>query len=178
LKRSAAEPLILEHLRRRPHDTAEEVATAVGCSVGLVAESAAWKANRQRLRVAAKEGRDPKAVRLDPRIVTAAGGSVRTQYHAAEEDEEAIDKEVDRRQQALAERIGEYLKEHPEATPQEVAQALGCTAGEVERRQTVLNRLIADQVESAEQDEGGKYAPGKPKRRPGDLPPRQVPRRV
>ena len=178
LKRSAAEPLILEHLRRRPHDTAEEVATAVGCSVGLVAESAAWKGNRQRLRVAAKEGRDPKAVRLDPRIVNAAGGSVRTQYHASEEDEETIDKEVDRRQQVLAQRIGEYMKQHPEATPQKVAQALGCTAGEVERRQTVLDRLIADQVESAEQDEGGKYAPGKPKRRPGDLPPRQVPRRV
>lgn len=178
LKRSATQPLILEHLRRRPHDTAEEVATAVGCSVGLVAESAAWKANRQRLRVAAKEGRDPKAVRLDPRIVNTAGGSIRTQSHASEEDEEAIDKEVDRRQQVLAERIGEYLKQHPKATPQEVAQVLGCTAGEVERRQTVLDRLVADQVESAEEDAGGEYSARKPKRRPGDLPPRQVPRRA
>ena len=170
LKRAAAEPLILQHLRRRPHDTTGEVATAVGCSVGLVAESAAWKANHQRLRVAAKEGRDPKAVRLDPRIVNEAGGSARTQYHASEEDEGAIDEEVDRREQVLAQRIGEYLKQHPEATPQEVAQALGCTAGEVERRQAVLNRLIADQTESTDEDGGGKYIEKKEGRPQDDKP--------
>jgi len=178
LKRAAAEPLILQHLQRRPHDTAEEVAAAVGCSVGLVAESATWQANRQRLRVAAKEGRDPKAVRLDSRIVNEAGGSLRAQHHASEENEGAADEEVERRQQVLAQRIGEYLKQHPAATPAEVAQALGCTAGEVERRQAVLDRLIADQVEGADEDEGGEYSARKPKRRPGDLPPRQVPRRV
>lgn len=178
LKLAAAEPLILQHLRRRPHDTVAEVARAVGCSVGLVAGSAAWKANRQRLHVAAREGRDPKAIRLDTRIVNEAGGSTRAQYHASEGDEETIDEEVDRQEQVLTQRIGEYLKQHPKATPQEIAQTVGCTAGEVERRQTVFNRLVAEQIESAEEDDGGRYAARKSKRRPGDLPPRQVPRRV
>jgi hypothetical protein len=144
----------------------------------LVAGSAAWKANRQRLRVAAKEGRDPKAVRLDTRIVNEAGGSSRTQHHASEGDEEAVDEEVDRQEQVLTQRIGKYLKQHPRSTPQEIAQALGCTAGEIERRQAILDRLVAEQVESSDEDEGGRYSAKKPKRRPGDLPPRQVPRRV
>ena len=178
LKREAVEPKILEHLVRRPHDTAEEVSEAVGCSIGVVAESGAWKANQLRLRIAAKEGRDPKAVRLSPQVTTAAGADIETQRHAWEEDEAALDEKINSRQQALAEKIGEYLKEHPDAKPQAVAQAVGCTAGEVERRQIVLNRLMAQQAESAEEDEGGKYSPEKRKRRPGDLPPRQVPRRV
>ena len=157
MKRDVAEPLIREHVLRRPHDTAEEVAKATGCSVGLVAKSAAWKANQARLKVAAKEGRDPKAVKLDLRTVNVAGGSTQTQKHAAEEDEEALDAKIDQREQDLSWQIGDYLKRHPDATPQEVARAIGCTAGEVERRQAALEQLIADQADNAEEDGGGKY---------------------
>jgi len=157
LKRAAVEPLILQHLRRRPYDTAKEVSTAVGCSVGVVGESPPWKANRLRLRIAAQEGRDPKAIRSNTEFVNKAGGSARAQSHDSAEDKEAIDEEVDRREQVLAQRIGEYLKQHPDATPREVARALSCTAGEVERRQAALEQLSAGQDESAKEDGGGRY---------------------
>ena len=39
MKREVAEPMVLGHLGRRPHDTAEDVAEAVGCSTGVVKES-------------------------------------------------------------------------------------------------------------------------------------------
>lgn len=154
VKRDAAEGLILQHLARRPHDTAAEVAAAVGCSVGLVAESKAWRANRRRLEIAEKEGRDPKAVKLDVRAVTEVGGGRRAQMHAFRAAQEAQDAEIDAREKELFRRIGDYQAEHPDATPQEVARALGCTAGDVERRQAMLERLLAEQSESAE-EEGG-----------------------
>ncbi|HUT58107.1 MAG TPA: hypothetical protein VNA25_09695 [Phycisphaerae bacterium] len=178
MRRGVAEPLIREHLLRRPHDTAEEVAEATGCSVGLVAESAAWKANQDRLKVAAKEGRDPKAVKLDLRTVNAAGGNIQTQKHAAEEDEEALDTEIDKREQDLGRQIGDYLKHHPDATPQEVARALCCTAGEVELRQAALEQLIADQAENAEEDGGGKYIEKKEGLPQDGKPPKRFRKRV
>jgi hypothetical protein len=165
VKRDVAEGLILQHLVRRPHDTAEEVAAAVGCSVGLVAESAAWRANRRRLEIAEKEGRDPKAVKLDVRAVTEVGGGKQAQMHASREAQEAQDAEIDAREKELFRRIGEYQAKHPDAAPQEVARALGCTAGDVERRQAMLERLLADQAESAEEEDGAEKF-GKRKGRP------------
>jgi len=178
VKRDVAEGLILQHLVRRPHDTAEEVAAAVGCSVGLVAESPAWRANRRRLEIAEKEGRDPKAVKLDVRAVTEVGGSKRGQMHASREAQEAQDAEIDAREKELFRRIGEYQAKHPDAAPQEVARALGCTAGDVERRQAMLERLLADQAESAEEEDGAEKF-GKRKGRPdGENRQRWIRRRV
>ena len=154
-KREVAESLILERLKRRPHDTAEEVAQAVRCSVGLVAESPAWQANQKRLKIAAKEGRDPKAVNLDPTVMNVAGGKWSGQMHEAHREKEIRDDEIDRRERELFQRIGDYQKEHPKAAPQEVARAVECTAGDVERRQAMLNRLAAEQAESQKED-GGK----------------------
>jgi len=165
VKRTVVELLILRHLVRRPHDTAREVAAAVGCSVGLVAESKAWRANRRRLQIAAKEGRDPKAVKLDVRAVTEDGGSERVQRHAFREAQEAQDAEMDAREKELFGRIGEYQAKHPGATPQEVARALGCTVGDVERRQAMLERLLAEQSESAQEETGAERF-GKRKGRP------------
>jgi len=165
VKRDVAEGLILQHLVRRPHDTAEEVAAAVGCSVGLVAESPAWRANRRRLEIAEKEGRDPKAVKLDVRAVTEDGGNRQAQMHAFREAQEAQDADIDAREKELFRRIGEYQAAHPDAAPQEVARALGCTAGDVERRQAMLERLLAEQSESAEEEDGAEKF-GKRKGRP------------
>ena len=63
-------------------------------------------------------------------------------------------------------RIGEYEAEHPDAEPGEVARALGCTAGDVERRQAMLERLLAEQAGSAE-EEGDGADTHRPQGRPG-----------
>jgi hypothetical protein len=165
IKRKAAEGLILQHLARRPHDTAEEVAAAAGCSVGLVAQSPGWRANRNRLQIAEKEGRDPRAVNLDTRAVTEDGGDEGGQVHAFQEDQEAQDAEIDACEKELFQRIGEFQAKHPDAAPKDIAQALGCAVGDVERRQAVLDRLLAEQSESAKEENGaerfGKRKDGK-----------------
>ncbi len=161
VKRDVALPLILDHLKRRPHDTAKEVASAVGCSVGTVAESPAWRENQKRLKQAKLERRDPKAIKLDERAckgLNAAGLDPGRQKSEARRQEEAHDKEIDERERALHERIGEYQKGHPDATSQEVAKAVGCTAGEVERRAATLEQLAKEQTESARKDGGGRLA--------------------
>ena len=156
LKREVAESLVRDHLLGRPHDTAQEVANAVGCSVGVVAESAAWKANRIRLRTAEKEGRDPKAVELDVKTVSEAGGRLEAQRHEAEGRQQALDDEMDQRERELFKQIDEYQKEHPDTTLQQIAAAIGCTAGDIERRQAMLDKLTAEQDASAKEDAGGR----------------------
>jgi hypothetical protein len=161
LSRKAAEPLIRQHLLRRPNDTAEEVAKAVGCSKGLVAESLAWKENRAAAQKD-KRGRTPKAVELHEEVINADGGHSRRQSHAFRDAQDEVDEAIDREERALDMRIGAYLIEHPKASVQDIARAVGCTAGAVERRQAVLDRLIAQQVKS-QAEEGGESA-GKGKR--------------
>ncbi|HUU10208.1 MAG TPA: hypothetical protein VM431_06665 [Phycisphaerae bacterium] len=155
MKREVAEPLILDHLLRRPHDTVEDVVKAIGCSVGVVAESPPWRANQERLKRAKREGKDPKAVKLNVKALTEAGGHRRSQGHESKRQQEARDEEIDQRERELFWRIGEYEKAHPQATPKEIALAVNCTAGDVERRQALLDRLAAEQAGSAREDAGG-----------------------
>lgn len=152
MKREVAEPLIADYLQRRPHDTAEEVATTVGCSVGVVAESPVWELNQCRLKTAKSQGVDPKAIKLTEEAVNAAGGSKMTQLHDARQRSQRTDAEIDEQQKELYRRIGDFENDHPGATPEQVASALGCTAGEVERRQATLERLEAEQAESERED--------------------------
>ncbi|MBI5865873.1 MAG: hypothetical protein HZB38_15500 [Planctomycetes bacterium] len=152
MKREVAEPLIAQHLMQRPHDTAAQVAEKVGCSVGVVAESEAWKRNQTRLDGARKLGVDPKAVDLGYR----QGGEWKdgTELIPDERSADPADMAAEREEE-LFRRIGEYEKDHPDATPEQVARALrdfGCTAGDVERRQAVLNRLIAQQSDDHQED--------------------------
>jgi len=178
VKRDVAEEQILQHLKSRPYDTAKEVAAAVGCSVGLVANSPAWRANQCRLKTAEKEGRDPKAVEIDLGTVTKAGGSHRAQMHAFREAQGAQDAEIDAREKELFRQIEEYQAKHPDAAPQEIARALGCTAGDVERRQALLEQLLAEQCESAEEEDGAERF-GKRKGQPdGQNRQKWIPRKV
>lgn len=151
-KRAAVEPLIAEHLSRRPHDTAAEVAAAVECSIGVVAESKAWKLNQRRLKEARKTGVDPKAIKLNEKAVNAAGANHSRQMRDHKQQAEALDDEIDGRDRALNERIAKYVKDHPDATPDEVGRAVGCTAQDVERRQAELDRLVADQNDDRKED--------------------------
>lgn len=151
-KRKVAEPLIAQHLMKRPHDTTQEVKDAVGCSVGVVAESPAWKLNQQRLKIAKQQDVDPKAIKLDEKAINAAGGDRMTQLHDHRRQDDAMVDELDQRGRELSQRIGEYQKDHPDATPQEVASALSCTAGDVECRQTMLSKLAAEQAEDGKED--------------------------
>lgn len=152
MKREVAEPLILQHLMQRPHDTAAEVAEKVRCSVGVVGESTAWRLNQRRLELARKQGVDPKAVNLAYQNdgQSQDGMGRRPDGRSADPADEAAEREEE-----LFRRIGEYMRDHPDATPEQVAKALrefGCTAGDVERRQAVLNRLIAQQSNDHQED--------------------------
>ncbi|MGF1633498.1 MAG: hypothetical protein ACFCVE_06570 [Phycisphaerae bacterium] len=72
MTQAEAEPLVRRHLRRKPKLTAKDLAGLVGCSVGLVAKTAAWK-RRSAIR-RAEAARGPKAVALSDKLlrVTAA----------------------------------------------------------------------------------------------------------
>jgi hypothetical protein len=137
---------VLEHLVRRPHDTAAEVAAAVQCGVGTVAEAPAWKLNRRRLEIARKCGIDPIGIALNERAVNEAGGSASAQARSHREATASLDESIDAQDQTLNGRIGAYQQDHPDATPQQVAAAVGCTAGEVERRQAMLTQLASEQA--------------------------------
>lgn len=152
MKREIAEPMIAHCLQQRPHDTAEQIAAAVGCSVGVVAGSAWWKLNQKRLRMARVSGADPKAIALDERAINAAGGSIARQSHDHRQQAATLDDEIDAREQELVRQIGEYQRAHCNATPQQIAAALGCSAGDVERRQASLSQLIAEQSDDHEED--------------------------
>jgi hypothetical protein len=152
VKREVANALILDHLKRKPHDTVAEVADAVKCSEGLVAESPAWRVTRERLKTARREGKDPKAVKLDLKAVNLAGGTKDSQVHRQREEQETRDVEVDARERELFRRIGEYQKANPTKSAHEVASALKCTAGDVERRQAMIDRLKAEQQKNARED--------------------------
>ncbi|UCE61591.1 MAG: hypothetical protein JSU63_07540 [Phycisphaerales bacterium] len=152
IKREVAHPLIATHLMKRPHDTAKEVARAVSCSIGVVSESPAWKMNRRRLQDAKRQGIDPTAVKLDEKTVNAVGGSRMTQLHDHRQQADKTDAELDRRDKELFARIGEFEKSHPQATTQQIAAGVGCTAGDVERRQATLNQLAAEQNQDHQED--------------------------
>jgi hypothetical protein len=156
MKREVAAPLILKHLLQRPHDSAKEVAVAVECSVGVVVESDAWKANQSRLRIAAQEGRDPKAVRLNLAAVNESGGGGQPQRHASREDEAARDDAIDRHEETLFGQIGEYIRQNPAASTKQIVLAVKCSAGDVERWRATVGQLAAEQDESAGEDDGGK----------------------
>ena len=95
-KPEVVEPMIADHLKRRPHDTVREVKEAVGCSAGLVCESKAWKINQERLRLAQMSGVDPSAVKLNEKAISAAGENPRTQKHEHKAQAAALDEELDR----------------------------------------------------------------------------------
>ncbi|MGD8452213.1 MAG: hypothetical protein PVJ57_10380 [Phycisphaerae bacterium] len=159
VKREIAEQQIMQHLIRRPHDTAEEVRCAVGCSKGVVTESPAWKANQKRLKaasdLAATTGKDVDPIALDLQdYLSPAGDNAGSQLRAHREAAEAADDALDQREQELFRRIAEYRSNHPNATPQEVAKGVGgdCTAGDVERRQAQLDKLVQEQADSDNED--------------------------
>ena len=151
VKRAAAEQQIMKHLIRRPHDTIEDICKAVGCSAGVVAESPAWKANRKRLKAARALGVDPIA--LDLRDYLSLGGdNAGSQLRAHRDAQEAIDDAIDQKDLELYRKIAEYEQTHPNATPQETAGGVGCTAGDVERRRSQLARLAQEQRDSDGED--------------------------
>lgn len=168
VNRAAAEQQIMKHLNRRPHDTIEDIRKAVGCSAGVVAESPAWKANRKRLKaareLAAKTGKDVDPIALDLQdYLSPAGDNAGSQLRAHRDAQEAVDGAIDQREQELYRRIAEYERKHPNATPQEVAKGVGCTAGDVERRQSQLDKLVQEQADSDGEDNANIEAQ-KPKR--------------
>ncbi|NQU26016.1 MAG: hypothetical protein HQ567_32415 [Candidatus Nealsonbacteria bacterium] len=164
VKRREAENLIAGHLIRRPHDTANAVSEAVGCSKGVVIESPGWKANRRRLKDARAQGKDPIALPLAD-YLTPAGDSPAAQCRDQKRQQEAQDEEIDARERDLSQRVGEYRTEHPKASLSEVARAVGCTAGDVEHRQAELERLIAAQKDSQQEDDYPPNGERDPRRR-------------
>lgn len=155
-QRAVVEPLVWQHLLRRPHDTATEVAEAAQCSTGMVVSTPGWQLNQQRLKVARKLGIDPKAIKLNECSITQAGSAPGSQLRHHRAQIEQLDTEIDAREESLYQQIAEYQRAHPEATAQQVAAALrdaGCTPGDVERRQALLNRLAAEQADDALEDQ-------------------------
>jgi len=152
MKREVAEPRIAEHLGRRPHDTAEEVSDEVGCSVGVVGESKWWKLNQMRLEIARSAGVDPIAIKLDEHVVNEAGAGVGKQQRDHRETAAATDDAIDARERELYARIGQYERDHKNATAEQTASAVGCTTAEVQQRQTVLDQLRAEQTDSELED--------------------------
>jgi len=173
IKRATMEPRIADHLAARPHDTAQETADAVRCSVGLVAESKAWKLNQRRLSEATISGCDPMAVSLNLESVNASGYAHGKQVRESREEAEAIDDEIDERQQELNTLIGEYEKANPSATTQEVARAVGCTSGVVESRNAAIKRLASEQEACSRED-----SPANGPATDHDTPPKQVRKQV
>ncbi len=170
INRAAVEQQILEHLVRHPHDTAVGVAVAAGCSVGVVCMSPAWKANRKRLRAAkelkAKSGKSVDPIALDLQdYLTDAGDAPAAQLREHRRAQEAIDAEIDQRDRELYRQIAEYERQHPNATPQQVARALGCTAGDVERRRLWIDRLTREQPRSGAADDPKSPRPRRHRRR-------------
>lgn len=151
MKRSVANPLIAAHLCRRPHDRVADVVTEIGCSIGLVAESPAWKANQLRLLDAKNRNCDPIALPLEE-YLSAGGSSPISQRHSYRAAHESRDDELDAQEKVLFARISEFFKSNPEATDHEAAAAIGCTARDVERRQAILDRLTREQAESERED--------------------------
>jgi len=154
--RAVAEQQIMEHLIRRPYDTVEEVCRAVGCSEGLVAESPAWRANRKRLKAAkelqAKTGKHVDPIALDLRdFLNSAGDNRYSQLHEHRRMQEVTDVEIDEQSRELYRLIAEYEQQHASATPQQIAKAVGCTAGDVERRRLMLDKLVQAQAGDAAQ---------------------------
>lgn len=158
MKREDAHPLIARHLSGKPHMTVKEVASVVGCSTGVVGESPAWRVNRKRLKDAKTKNKDPIALPLEDYLAEAGDDSKGGQIHGARLAEEERDNNIDARDQELFKRIGEYKKSHPDADTTAIAKAVGCTAGDVERRQAAIDRLTKEQAA----DEQVAHMPNKP----------------
>jgi len=155
LKLEVAEPLIFTYLQDHPKATAEDVKNELqrktrGGSTGLVKKSNAWKANQRRLEDAKQNKKDPIALSLQDYHIE-AGQERGAQINNHRQHQAELDEEIDKQEQELFRRIGEYQEEHPESEPQQIAKAVGCTAGDVERRQTIMNRLITEQVADEDQ---------------------------
>jgi len=164
MKRQVAFPLIAEHLCRRPNDSILEVKAAVGCSVGMVAKSPAWKANQVRLKQAMKQGKEIMALPLSD-YLTASGDDDQRQNRDHKETQAALDDALDEQERETNRKIGEYKSAHPEADDEEVASAVGCTAREVERREAVLLSLAKEQRDSQREDDPPADDPQKPRKR-------------
>ena len=124
MKRQVAEPLIAQHLARRPHDKAAEVAQTVGCSTGVVAESKAWKLNQTRLRMAKKQGVDPVAIRLDEKTISEAGRDPTTQGHDHDIRQEVTDDLIDQQTREIDAKVGGYRQKYPDASVEEISREL------------------------------------------------------
>jgi len=144
IPRDRAEQIIARHLMARPHDSVREVAEAAGCSVGLVSESWAWKANRARLRQARVEAKDPIAISLKD-YLTKVGDSPASQRRAATDAQTDRDDKIDQRESELFALIGEVRQRKPDAPVQAVAKEVDCMARDVERYDSQLARLQAEQ---------------------------------
>lgn len=151
VNRAVAEQQIMAHLIRRPHDTTRDIRKAVGCSAGVVTGSPAWRANQKRLKAARAQGVDPIALDLRD-YLSPAGDNAGSQLRAHRNAQEAMDDAIDQKERELFRKIAEYAKTHPSATPQEIARGVGCTAGDVERRQSQLDRLAQQQADSDGED--------------------------
>ncbi len=143
-KRKVAEPLIAEHLTRKPYDTAQQVSDAAGCSKGVVIESPAWKANQKRLKDSRHRGKDPIALQLSDYLTT-DNENKSGQMHGHTLREEALDAEIEQRQKELNYQINEYQKQHPDAQPKEIAKATGCAIKDVVARDAELDHLAEAQ---------------------------------
>ena len=142
---AVANPLIAAHLTRRPHDSAEEVRVAVGCSKPTVISSPGWRGNQQRLKEAKRSGVDPVAIPL-AKYLTTAGDSAAAQIGKAKQAVVELDEAIDSKEAALFARIAQYVGKHPEATNEEIIQQIGCTVGDVCRWEaSPVGRLAAEQ---------------------------------
>ena len=97
ISRGNYEPRIAEYLRRRPLDTALEVSQAVGCSVGVVAESSAWKVNMHIRSMMRPQAGAPNAVSFNDVVMNANGWDPNSQFKRFREIQSEIDDQIDDR---------------------------------------------------------------------------------
>lgn len=154
--RGEAGAQVLNILLRSPKQSAKEVAGEIGCSASTVKNTNAWKSNQDRLKQAQRERVDPLAIPLADNI--SGAGPIGTHLRVQREQVEALDEAIDRTDPATNQEIQTYIDRHPEATPQETAKNVGCTAGDVERRQAELETLASQQ----QQDDQESHNPQKP----------------
>lgn len=154
MSREQAEQKIAAYLEKRPNDTVQQVAESVGCSVGVVSESAPWRRLMEDRKARKRSARAPTGTALDERTISSAGGNPSRQRHEWRDQAEAVDAALDARDMEILSQIDEYRQGHPDASVHDIARAVGCTAREVDQRQAQLDRLTAEQARDAEEDDG------------------------